>query len=488
MKLKVVIIFILTSYTVWGQTKLTFSKQQMFNDFDTLVTTIFKVSPHIPIKKDLWNYDAKEHINYLRKSIDTVTTDLSYFLVLQSAINLAQDLHTSFIRQEDQWAKKQYDDYRMYRNKFKFSIGNIYNNGKYLTTDPFVINQDTIPVGTQITHINSTKIDNYIKGKLQTTSGFSYDLNNKKFYNSGILKNSETIFMDSLSVTLKNKKGSKTYRVATNKFTKYLPSSKYNDSTRVEYWEKEKLVYIRLTDMEPEFKTLILDELAQIKSKNLQIQKIVIDIRGNGGGQDNVWQGIYAALIATPIKYSLKIDDYQNAVMTKDKIESFGFENVKIEKDLSPLLKKYNFYTIINEEEVIEPSSTSLKFTGKIFILAEDVYSSAGSAVSVASSNPNDNLISVGRKSGYFLGVGFSPQIFTLPNTKLKYRIAPSIEVTNAKQLKDLMQDKIEIEVPIDMNYYQNKFSYKGKPTDKDFLIKYDPFIKVVLEYKMPSH
>jgi len=49
------------------------------------------------------------------------------------------------------------------------------------------------------------------------------------------------------------------------------------------------------------------------------------------------------------------------------------------------------------------------------------------------------------------------------------------------------MQDKIEIEVPIDMNYYQNKYLYKGKPTDKDFLIKYDPFIKVVLEDKMPS-
>jgi hypothetical protein len=484
MKLKAVIIFIFTSHTIWGQTNLTFSKQQMFNDYDTLVTTIFKVSPHIPIKKDLWNYDAKKQMNLLRKSIDTVTTDLSYFIVLQSAINLAQDLHTSFIGQEDPWAKKQYDDYRQYRKKFKFSIGNIYSNGKYLTTDPFVIYQDTFPVGTQITHINGIKIDNYINSRLHSTSGFSYDLDNRKFYNSGIFKNSETIFKDSLTITLRNNDVSKAYKVASNKFTKYLPSSNYSDTTRVEYWQEEKIVYIRLTEMEPEFKTLILGELTQIQSKNLAIHKIVIDIRGNGGGQDNVWQGIYAALIAKPIRYALKIDDYKNAVLTKEKIESFGFENVTIEQEKNPLLKKYDFYTILNTTEVIEPAVNSLNFSGKIYLLAEDVYSSAGSAVSVASSNPNDNLISVGRKSGYFLGVGFSPQIFTLPNTKLRYSIAPSIEVTNVKQLKDLMQDKIEIEVPISMDYYKNRFNYKGKPTDKDFLIKYDPFIKTVLNDK----
>lgn len=484
MKLKIIIILLFASHTIYGQSKLTFSKQQMLNDFDTLVNTICKVSPHLHIKKDLWKYDAKKKMNQFRKNMDTITTDLSYYILLASTLNLAQDLHTSPIRQENQWAKNQYEILRSQRKKFKCSFGNIYANGKYWITDPFVINNDTITIGTQITHIDGEKIDDYVKKRLHSTDGISYDLIHKKFYYAGIYKNTETIFKDSISFVFENNGISKTYKVATNKFTKYLPSTKYSDTTRVEYWEPEKIVYIRLTDMEPAYKTLILEELSVIKNKKLPIQKIVIDIRGNGGGQDNVWQGIYAALIATPIKYDLKIDDYQNAVMTREKIESFGFENVTIEKEKNPLLKKYGFYTLLNTIEEIKPADNSLNFLGKIYLLAEDVYSSAGSAVSVASSNPNDNLISVGRKSGYFLGVGFSPQIFTLPNTKLKYRISPTIEVTKAKQLNDLMQDKIEIEIPISMDYYKNKFNYKGKPTDKDFLINYDPFFKVILDGK----
>jgi hypothetical protein len=277
-------VLLFTAHVVCGQSKLTFSKQEMFADFDTLVTTMFRVSPHLPLKKDLWKYDAKKYMNDLRKSIDTVGSDLSYFIVLQSAVNLAQDLHTAFIRPEDPWAAKQYEDYRQHKKNFKFSIGNIYNEGKYLTIDPFVIYQDTIPIGTQITHINKVKIDRYVKDRLHTSSGFTYDLKNKKFYYSGILKNSETIFDDSISVTLRKNKVSRTYKVATNKFTKYLPSSSYSDTSRVEYWEEEKIVYIRLTDMEPEYKTLVLNELAEIKNKNLPIQKIVIDIRYNGGG------------------------------------------------------------------------------------------------------------------------------------------------------------------------------------------------------------
>jgi hypothetical protein len=169
--------------------------------------------------------------------------------------------------------------------------------------------------------------------------------------------------------------------------------------------------------------------------------------------------------------------------MTKEKLENMGFEGLRIEKETNPLLEKYNFYTLLKTTEIIEPSSNSLNFSGKIYVLTEDVYSSAGSAVSVASSNPNDNLISVGRTSGYFLGIGFSPEVFTLPNTKLKYIIAPSIEVTNARELKDLMQDRVEMEVPISMDYYQNKFDYPGKPTDRAFLIRYDPFIQAVLNH-----
>lgn len=458
-----------------------FTKDQMYQDFDSLVSTITRVSPHILIKKDLWHYDAKKQMVNFRRSIDTISSDLSFYLLLESTLNLALDLHTSILRQESEWALIQYNRIRKVRNSFKFSIGNVYINGKYYTTDPFVINGDTIQIGSQITHINNEEIDKYVKKRLHTTDGIAYDIINKKFYYPGIFKNNETLFQDSIKVTFRRQDYSKAYTVSTHKYTKYLPSTHFIDSTRVEYWEKERIVYIRLTDMDPEVTPIINAGLSGIKSKEFEVNKVIIDIRENGGGQDNVWQNLFAELVANPIVYYIEIDDYNNSVLKKDKMESYGYIDLNIEKERNPLLRKYNYYRVLSTKEVIEPTPKSLKYTGKIYLLAENHYSSAGSAVSVASSDKCDNLISVGRRSGYFMGIGFSPVKYELPNSKLLFRVAPTIEVTNINNLCDLMQDKFEIEVPYDLQYYHDKFKYKGKPTDKDFLIEYDPFIKAVL-------
>jgi hypothetical protein len=140
----------------------------------------------------------------------------------------------------------------------------------------------------------------------------------------------------------------------------------------------------------------------------------------------------------------------------------------------------YNFYTVSEKVQTLEPSNTSIKFKGKIYVLTEDHFSSTGSAISVANSSMTDSLITVGRRTDYFLGIGFSPVNFRLPFSQLAYRVAPSIEVTNAKTLTDLLQDKIQIEIPYNLNDYKNRFNYIGDISNKEFLLQYDPFVKAV--------
>lgn len=483
MKSLLFILIILSGQAAIAQQNLTFSRKQMYEDFDSLVAIIQKVSPHILIKKDLWKYDAIKEMKKQRRKIDTVSSDLSYFVILQNVTQAAQDMHTSFVGSQTEWAELQYNNYRKIRNSFKLSIGHIYDNGKYYTIDPFVVNADTIHIGSEITHINGTAIDNYIKQNLASRY-FSYDLANKKFYGLGFFKNSETIFLDSLTFIFKTNKGkSVSCKMATSQFTKYLPTTRYRDTTRIELWQPERILYVRLTEMNVDFKPYLKSEIEKYKDKINEIQKIIIDIRDNPGGQDNVWADLFADLIDTTISYPLKIDDFQNGIMTKEKIESYDVKPITPVKDSNKLLKKYNFYTIVNSTEVLEPSSTSIRFNGRIFLIAENHYSSAGSAMSVANANDNDKLIGVGRKTGLFLGIGFSPQTFKLPNTKLQFRIAPSIEVTNANTLNDLMHDDNEINVPYEIDYYKKKFEFKGNPISKEFLIKYDPFIKEILKH-----
>lgn len=483
-KNRFLLLLLWVSSSLAAQQRLSLTREQMYADFDTLVYTIKRVSPHLPVKKDLWQYDALQEMKKARKSIDTVSSDLSYFIVLQTALNLAQDMHTSLHSQENEWAQTQYNAYRKIRNGFKLSIGNKYINGEYTIIDPFVVQGDTIEIGAVVTHINGEKVDKYLKKHLGSTYGITYDLARRKFYYPGFFRNSETIFQEKINFTFQHKDGrSATHEMPTHEFTKYLPSTRYKDTTRVELWQEERLLYIRLTDMEPDYTAFILGQLSAMKSQMQGVNKIIIDIRDNPGGQDNAWTDLLAALIDQPLSWPLVIDDYKNSAMTKEKIESHGYSNITITPDNNPLLRKYHFNTILNTTETLEPSPTSLHFKGKIFLLAEDHYSSAGSAVSVACANPKDNLIALGRKTNYFLGIGFSPLVFTLPHSKMRYRIAPSIEVTNVAKLSDLMHDRMEIEVPEDLDYYQKKFEYKGQPTEKAFMLKHDPFIKAVLAH-----
>ena len=94
------------------------------------------------------------------------------------------------------------------------------------------------------------------------------------------------------------------------------------------------------------------------------------------------------------------MDDYQNSVMTKEKVENFNVIAVSKEEGKSKLLKKYNFYTIASTIETFKPSRTSIKFKSSICVLAENHYSLEGSAMSVANAKSNDKLIAVGRKIG----------------------------------------------------------------------------------------
>jgi Peptidase family S41 len=482
---KYFLVFLLFGQFAFAQQNLTLSKSQMYADFDTLAQSIIKISPQIPIKKDLWHYDVVAEINKKRKLIDTISSDLSFYILLQKVMNTNLDMHTSNNSEQKGLAETQLRNYSEIRNKFKFSLGNSYINGKYIITTPFIVSGDTINIGSEITHFNKQKVDDYVATHLDSRWGFKYDLKYKKFYFTGFFKNVETVFLDTLYIGFKNTNGIvKQYRMPTNSITKFLKSSSLNknDSTRVEYWNNENILFIRVTEMKEEYIPFFKYELNKYRNKVAGIKKVIIDFRGNGGGADTTWSSLYAELIDKTISFHQKIDDLNQSTITDNDYVARGLNSAKRIKDYSLLLNKYNFYIVSDKVQTLEPSNTSIKFKGKIYVLTEDHFSSTGSAISVANSSMTDNLITVGRKTDYFLGIGFSPINFHLPFSQLSYRVAPSIEVTNAKNLIDLMQDKIQIEIPYNLNDYKNRFNYIGDISSKEFLLQYDPFVKKVLE------
>jgi hypothetical protein len=248
----------------------------------------------------------------------------------------------------------------------------------------------------------------------------------------------------------------------------------------VELWASERTLYIRLMQMDESLKAGLFSSVLKLKDSLAGVDRVVIDIRGNGGGNDNVWQDLYSRLIDQPIRYVLQIDALGDTLSRKIIGDQFsGSKNWK--KDDSRLLKGYGLYRVVDKQEEILPDSLSVRFGGKIIVLAEKHYSSAGSMVAVAGAGAKNNLFAIGRGTGYFMGIGFAPGVFKLPITGLQYRVAPSIEVSRAESLPELMHDGMSVTVAQDMDYFRKKFSYPGSPYTREFMLRFDPMIRAAI-------
>ncbi|RAJ08460.1 peptidase S41-like protein [Chitinophaga skermanii] len=450
--------------------QLTFTRQQMREDADSFIHIIQRVSPHIPVKKVAWQYDAITFMKKAAKRIDTVTTDLSFYLVLQELLNLAQDQHTSTWFPQSEWMQTQSNHYNKTRNTFKMAIPNTYIDGQYIIREAFVALNDTIPIGSVITHINGQPVDAYVKARVGGRN-YSYDAKHQKFYSGGFFKDLWSIFSDSLTLTFAPpNQVAKSYKLPTREFTKYLPVKfKYGDKTKVEFWEPENILYIRLKEMNSDSVPFLEREIAKYKHRVNEISRIIVDFRENGGGSDTTWQTLYANIIPSSIQYDLKISSTQ-ASSTK--------------KETNKMLAQLGLYNLIDKPQVIEPVANSLRFNGPIIVLFENHYSSAGSAMAIPNASKTDNIHAIGRKTGEFLGVGFSPVLYTLPHSKMLFRVAPSIETTHPTTPVALMHDELEQQVPYSIEHFKLISAYEGALFDREFLLKHDLFIKMALTYK----
>ncbi|MFN8248092.1 MAG: S41 family peptidase [Ferruginibacter sp.] len=478
-------LLILVSSGIKSQSKLSLSKQEMYADFDSLISSIRHNSPHLYIKKDLWNYDALAALNAQRMCIDTISSDFSYYLLLRRVFNLTLDMHTSILGGED-WSNTMLSEYNRVRSAFKFSLGNVYVDGKYRISNPVVCGKDTIPMGAVITHIHGIPVNEYVKKNLGSRYGYAYDAAYQNFYFTGFFKDDNSIFMDSLRFVIEQDGKKKKYSFSTKNFTQFLPSKSTNksDTARIAFWQPEQILYIRVPAMDANKIPFFSEGIRSYRDKAGDIKKVILDFRGNPGGEDTVWMSMFSELIPNNIRFQLKLDDRDSSSINKPILAGHGMPQKPLRPETNPVLRNYGFNVIVENTDSLTVSATSIRFPGKIYVLYEDNYSAASSSLTIVNASMEDNLVSIGRPSDYFLGMGLSPIQFVLPNTKLRYRIAPSIDATNVVELRDILHNRLEIEVPKTMQEAIDRFNYPGDLLEKNFLLNYDPVIREILTRK----
>lgn len=483
----------------------TLTKKQMYKDFDQLVKIIEDCNVQLPVRKAVTGYDNLAEIKKLRKGIDTVTTFDVFNKLLNRAIGLVLDGHTrqdfSFYPEFENLEgidtvqiKKMREYYYSPENMQKIYMYNLlnyfsvpaifYNYNYYMIGSNHIINRrntnDTLDIHfMRLISYNGQDFCKYVEENSNYKDRWDYKLNKyliPGYYNlpnKGILKVEQDgeIFEFNLA----------DYTMAlldnTIHFIKIdsvpFKKNKERKDKKVEYFKKDSILYIYVRSMIED--SALYDKIKDA-GRGKKINKVVIDVRGNGGGSDFVWHKILKAIVRDSLPYNIRLA-YNDSKIMRNKLKDYDkYSNVERLKWLNN--KKVR---VLSNDTYLHPDSNSLNYNGKIYILKDDgTYSAAHSLVTYA--EYLDQLVSVGYPTGRMVGFGVMPSLFQLKYSKFTFRLACTMDITNCTKSIDVYHDFPEIEVHQSLEeellYPNSEYDTKSE----EYLYKYDSMFKKVLE------
>ncbi|MDR0618676.1 MAG: S41 family peptidase [Bacteroidales bacterium] len=461
----------ISEFTCQAQKPPKLTKAQMQEDIAFLVQTLKDVNPHFIIREKVTGAPIRAEIDSLAATSAHIKTFKDFYYLGSSILRLCKDPHNIFrsaaLDNSNRYitpegitlTNKCVMLYRKYNSWASHPFG--YIDGKYFV-DRYVYDKHGklyFPLCSQILAINDIPVDEY-----QKKNNIRWDVSKKKYYSSGIfLQNPRKI----------------TYQYNDTVKTVKIKDRQINNSCRdlykekVLWFEKDSILYIRIPEMDYSKTDFYLQGIR--KNKNNTINKVVIDVRYNDGGNDYVWMETLSEIIDQPVFYKEEIYikdspimlDYMKEVRKED-VSLYAHKTIEGEQFID-----------ISETDTIFPSLTSLHYKGKIYVLAdENVFSSTLAFISVC--NQNTRFITVGNPSGYLSGRSFDPCSFSLPNSKLIFGITPCLDLTGVKNLEDCYDHRRDILVDTkDCNYRYYKECFTP-----EHLYEYDSYFKKVLEQK----
>ena len=487
---------ILFSTNVQSQTEvLSLTKDQMYEDFDYFVDIENSFDPEINRFKDKFDYDINSNLEIVRKQIDTAKTVNSFLTIMNTAFKVCNNPHTSYFSQNSFKYIRNNDDELFYLSDTIFNNKNdsiirawrmsqyslnkkhdipvTYKQGNYLLYYDIKVGNKRYPAGSKIIKLNNIATNQFLK-KNSFGKNRYWDYKNKEFYYSFKTIISE---FDDITLTIIRPDSKEEEKIKIDfKNTKVKSKgvkliSKY-DHKQVHYYKESKVLFIDLPSMSnlDFYRNEIKEIQAEIAENGLE--KVIIDIRGNGGGNDYVWIGLMQFINKEDFIIHDKIAMKKNDFLLKAKPELknkpiFDYYNEKY------ICVKDSVYTFKSKDE-------GLKFDKNIFILQNRaIFSSSLSFSSMAINN--NKIIRIGEPSHYQVGygVGSTPSIFMLPNSKFLFRMATSLDISKGIENHEEL-NTVDIEVPFTIEQLIRKTKAYNVNSEKFLFEKDEAFMKAV--------
>ena len=446
-------------------TSFNLSVEQMYQDFDSLEYITKSCFQFSEVNKKIYGIDIDEIFKNNRKKIQKINNPSDFGILINQTINSCRGSHFWIASgdKKDSITNIYYSYLKQKQNFNQTKNAFFYYKGNYYTKKIIKIANTTIPIGSKIVFFNNKSIDEFLKSVITDFSFAFWDNQLKKFYlpdfyNHSSVRNkiNEYIF----ETPDKNK-------VKIKISSDQLKQNKSENFPLVSLLKNENILYLRFPEMSEEYANILCNGIDSLK--NQDFKSIVIDIRNNGGGTDDAWGKLLKKILEKPLKYKLKAgiknSDFNKRIIKK---YSYGAYFLQGNNEKIDFLNNDAFLTISAEQET-ETDSLSIKFKGKIYILSDNIYSSAGSFMNLC--NFSNNLTSVGFDNNMVLGMGVQPYEFTLPNSKIRFHIAPVIDLTNAKNALETLHIKVEHQIHTTKDDYI-RFYINNRKLEDDLFIK----------------
>lgn len=438
-----------------AQNKSNYIKKENLNkDFDFLVSAITEThpNPYSVISKN--EFDSK--IAKIKENFKDSLTLKEYYRMIAPLVASLKDGHTSL----------KFPGRKLYNetdNLFPFIIKSSLEKPFLSVTENLNSDYSQIPVGAEILKINDIPAEKIIQKIIENTSGESNDYRLKMgadFYFFGFVfgafydlkdtavveyifenkiykKSIPTVTLSNLMEIIKKKK---------NQPSNQPQNVAFQDFSLILKPEIKTAIFdIRYFNDETKFQDFLSESFKKIKIQ--KINKIVIDIRENGGGNSTLGDELLKYITSKPfkqfdnttIKYSQLQKDFY-----KDYCESDTLKNCNTYNYIKT--KKNGEMERFPVENLTEPYPKSERFDGKVYLLTSVRTFSSASSFAQAFKHYKIGKI-VGQETGGWI-VSYGDKIMSeLPITKIPLSVSTKKFYTVGTTDEDLHGVKPDIEM-----------------------------------------
>lgn len=466
-------------------------------DFDQATGYLDAFSVHKDLSAQRLGIDYRREFARLRGEIGDDMDVCGFSRLLERTLHLVQDLHVGTM--DYNYLK----EYGKLQSRFNVAEDEAYSgvaaverdcpaqaptldlplmflDGKYVVYADFTYHGVRVARGTALTSYNGGDIAAYIRNHLDSvwpvrvsTDGTLY---NPRFYRAG-----EPEFRLGLSDgrELTMRQGDTVEWVTPRTHAIYFGSQ---TEARVLHFPEQHVLYIGIPMMDESLVETINAQVDEVARKGGRIDKIAIDIRGNGGGSDMTWRRVLSHLVGREMQFTLGLRMKDNPLARTH----YPQEPAPAAEPV-PLLGGARYWT--HNANVIRfgPDPDSLRFTGPIYVLRDAfIYSSAANLANFANLDPQ--LVSVGDTSDLVGGAQIEPLFFKLDHSGLVFRIEPALDFAAVRSLDGFAHNSVEVPIKPSVEDQFLRSTWAGDVYGREFLLEHDPLFRYVVSRNRDAH